>query len=152
MQKFHCAVKSQQSVIRQRSRELQPPPFFRSGDLNSGSTHHESSLCSFHHGHRPSGRRLGRGCVHLVSRWERTTHSSLCGTGYKNAFSQIDVQLKRRYDLIPNLVETVKGYMNHESETLEAVIQARNQAVGQQTAAASPGDPSAMTALGAAEG
>jgi LemA protein len=72
---------------------------------------------------------------------------------YKNAFSQIDVQLKRRYDLIPNLVEVAKGYMKHERETLEAVIQARNAAVSaQQTAAASPGDPSAMKALGAAEG
>ena len=47
---------------------------------------------------------------------------------FKNAFAQIDVQLKRRYDLIPNLVETAKGYMKHERETLEAVIQARNQA------------------------
>ncbi|NLE39576.1 MAG: LemA family protein, partial [Pirellulaceae bacterium] len=62
---------------------------------------------------------------------------------YKNAFSQIDVQLKRRYDLIPNLVEVAKGYMKHERETLEAVINARNVAVnaGQQ-AAANPGDPS----------
>ena len=72
---------------------------------------------------------------------------------YKNAFSQIDVQLKRRYDLIPNLVEVAKGYMSHERETLEAVIHARNQAVtAQQKAALSPGDPSAMTSLGAAEG
>jgi LemA protein len=72
---------------------------------------------------------------------------------YKNAFSQIDVQLKRRYDLIPNLVEVAKGYMSHERETLEAVIHARNQAVSaQQKAATSPGDPSAMTSLGAAEG
>jgi LemA protein len=72
---------------------------------------------------------------------------------YKNAFSQIDVQLKRRYDLIPNLVEVAKGYMSHERETLEAVIHARNQAVtAQQKAAASPGDPSAMTSLGMAEG
>jgi LemA protein len=72
---------------------------------------------------------------------------------YKNAFSQIDVQLKRRYDLIPNLVEIAKGYMGHERETLEAVIHARNQAVtAQQKAASSPGDPAAMTSLGAAEG
>lgn len=69
-----------------------------------------------------------------------------------NAFSQIEVQLKRRYDLIPNLVETVKGYMKHERETLEAVIQARNQAVGGlQQAAADPGDPEAMAVLAGAE-
>ncbi len=61
---------------------------------------------------------------------------------YKNAFSQIDVQLKRRYDLIPNLVEVAKGYIKHERETLEAVIQARNAAysAGQQ-AASNPGEP-----------
>lgn len=71
---------------------------------------------------------------------------------YKNAFAQIDVQLKRRYDLIPNLVETAKGYMKHERETLEAVIRARNVAfsAGQQ-AAANPGDPRAMQGLSAAE-
>ncbi|HEX6961493.1 MAG TPA: LemA family protein [Lacipirellula sp.] len=70
----------------------------------------------------------------------------------ENAFSQIEVQLKRRYDLIPNLVETVKGYMKHERETLEAVISARNQAVGGlQAAAARPGDPSAMHQLAGAE-
>jgi LemA protein len=71
---------------------------------------------------------------------------------YKNAFAQIDVQLKRRYDLIPNLVETAKGYMKHERETLEAVIQARNSALtaGQQ-AAANPGDPRAMQGLSTAE-
>ena len=72
---------------------------------------------------------------------------------YKNAFSQIDVQLKRRYDLIPNLVEVAKGYIKHERETLEAVIKARNAAysAGQQ-AARSPGDREAMTTLGGAEG
>ena len=72
---------------------------------------------------------------------------------YKNAFSQIDVQLKRRYDLIPNLVEVAKGYIKHERETLEAVISARNAAysAGQQ-AARSPGDQASMTALGGAEG
>jgi len=70
----------------------------------------------------------------------------------ENAFSQIEVQLKRRYDLIPNLVETVKGYMKHERETLEAVIKARQQAVGGlQQAAAKPGDPAAMRALANAE-
>ena len=72
---------------------------------------------------------------------------------YKNAFAQIEVQLKRRYDLIPNLVETVKGYMAHERETLEAVIQARNQAVsGLQRAASDPGDPNAIKNLASAEG
>jgi LemA protein len=70
----------------------------------------------------------------------------------ENSFAQIEVQLKRRYDLIPNLVETVKGYMKHERETLEAVIAARNSAVsGLQAAAANPGDPAAMKQLAAAE-
>ena len=72
---------------------------------------------------------------------------------YKNAFAQIEVQLKRRHDLIPNLVETVKGYMAHERGTLEAVIAARNQAVGGlQRAAQDPGNADAIQKLGAAEG
>src|SRR5690606_39365435 len=71
---------------------------------------------------------------------------------YKNAFAQIDVQLKRRYDLIPNLVETAKGYMKHERETLEAVIAARSRASDARARAASnPGDPAAMQGLMAAE-
>ncbi len=72
---------------------------------------------------------------------------------FKNAFAQIDVQLKRRYDLIPNLVETAKGYMAHERETLEAVIQARNQAAAAGKAAAqNPADTGAMAGLMGAEG
>ncbi|OUL26360.1 hypothetical protein BV378_13155 [Nostoc sp. RF31YmG] len=71
---------------------------------------------------------------------------------YKNAYSQIDVQLQRRYDLIPNLVETAKGYMKHERETLEAVIAARNSAVNASSRAVqNPGDPQAMQQLGNAE-
>lgn len=71
---------------------------------------------------------------------------------FKNAFAQIDVQLKRRYDLIPNLVETAKAYMKHESETLEAVIKARNIAASAaQTAAANPADPGAIRSLSQAE-
>jgi LemA protein len=71
---------------------------------------------------------------------------------YKNAFAQIDVQLKRRYDLIPNLVETAKAFMAHERETLEAVIQARNSAVSaRESAVANPGDEQAMKQLAAAE-
>src|SRR3979411_3236107 len=70
---------------------------------------------------------------------------------FKNAFSQIDVQLKRRYDLIPNLVETAKGYLKHERQTLEAVIVARNQArTAAQRAAAAPGEPAAMRDLAGA--
>lgn len=73
--------------------------------------------------------------------------------GFRNAFSQIDVQLTRRYDLIPNLVETAKGYMKHERETLEAVITARNAAVsGLKQASANPGDAAAVQQLAAAEG
>ena len=72
---------------------------------------------------------------------------------YKNAFAQIEVQLKRRYDLIPNLVETAKGYIKHERETLESVIAARNQASSMlSSAAAAPGDADAMKGLIGAEG
>jgi LemA protein len=72
---------------------------------------------------------------------------------YKNSYAQIDVQLKRRHDLIPNLVETAKGYLKHERETLEAVIAARNVAVGAASrAAASPGEAAPMRDLAAAEG
>jgi LemA protein len=71
---------------------------------------------------------------------------------YKNAYAQIDVQLKRRYDLIPNLVEIAKGYIKHERETLEAVTQARNIAyTASKAAAANPGDAGAMKSLGSAE-
>jgi LemA protein len=72
--------------------------------------------------------------------------------GFKNAFSQIDVQLTRRYDLIPNLVETARGYLKHERETLEAVIAARNSALaGLKAAAADPGSAAAVTQLAGAE-
>jgi LemA protein len=71
---------------------------------------------------------------------------------YKNAFAQIDVQLTRRHDLIPNLVETARGYMKHERETLEAVISARNVAItGLKNAAANPGNPAAVQQLAGAE-
>src|SRR5512143_721279 len=71
---------------------------------------------------------------------------------FKNAWAQIDVQLQRRYDLIPNLVETAKGYIKHERETLEAVIAARGAAVsGLAAAKANPGDPAAMQQLSGAE-
>jgi LemA protein len=72
---------------------------------------------------------------------------------YKNAFAQIEVQLKRRHDLIPNLVETAKGYLKHERGTLEAVIAARNQAAGGlEKAARDPGNADAIKGLAAAEG
>lgn len=72
--------------------------------------------------------------------------------GYGNAFAQVDIQLKRRYDLIPNLVETVRAYMKHERETLEGVVLARNRALSAaQTAAQNPGDPASMQRLASAE-
>jgi LemA protein len=71
---------------------------------------------------------------------------------FENAFAQIDVQLKRRYELIPNLVETVKGYMRHERETLDAVIKARNSAMAaEQKVVANPSDPAAIRELNQAE-
>ena len=93
--------------------------------------------------------------VVVVVLWIVGVYNSLVGSrnGYKNAFAQIDVQLKRRYDLIPNLVETAKGYIKHERETLEAVIAARGAAMaGLKAASANPGDPAAMQALSGAEG
>ncbi len=72
---------------------------------------------------------------------------------YKNAFAQIEVQLKRRYDLIPNLVDTAKAYIKHERETLESVVKARNEASSMlSNAAAAPGDATAMKGLVGAEG
>jgi LemA protein len=91
----------------------------------------------------------------ILAVWAVTIYNGLVAlrNRFKNAFAQIDVQLKRRYDLIPNLVEVAKGYIKHERETLEAVIKARNQAVAAATAAgANPGNPAAMQGLGQAEG
>jgi len=95
------------------------------------------------------------GIIVAVAIWAVMSYNGLVAlrNRFKNAFSQIDVQLKRRYDLIPNLVETAKGYLKHERETLEAVIKARNQAIAAaQGAAANPGNPAVMQQLGAAEG
>jgi len=95
------------------------------------------------------------GIVVALAVWAIAIYNGLVAlrNRFKNAFAQIDVQLKRRYDLIPNLVEVAKGYIKHERETLEAVIKARNQAVSAATAAgANPGNPAAMQSLGAAEG
>ncbi len=91
----------------------------------------------------------------FVSLWILGVYNNLVTlrNRFRNAFSQIDVQLKRRYDLIPNLVETARAYMAHERDTLEAVIRARNTAQSaSQSAAANPGDPTAMQALAGAEG
>jgi LemA protein len=89
----------------------------------------------------------------LVLLWLMSQYNGLVKlrNRYRNAFAQIDVQLKRRYDLIPNLVETAKGFMKHERETLEAVIQARNTAASAREGA-SPDNPEQMGALMAAEG
>ena len=92
--------------------------------------------------------------VVVLGLWAVGIYNSLVSlrNRFKNAFSQIDVQLKRRYDLIPNLVETAKGYLKHERETLEAVIKARNIALAaSQTAAANPADANAMRNLAGAE-
>lgn len=94
------------------------------------------------------------GLLLLVAFWAIALYNGLIGkrNRFRNAFAQIEVQLQRRYDLIPNLVETAKGYMSHEKDTLEAVISARNQAMGaMQAAAAAPGDSSAMANLASAE-
>lgn len=95
------------------------------------------------------------GILVVAALWVMGIYNGLVGARnlFKNAFSQIDVQLKRRHDLIPNLVETAKGYMKHERETLDAVITARNQAVtAQKAASANPADPAAMKSLMGAEG
>ena len=94
------------------------------------------------------------GIVVALVVWAITIYNGLVAmrNRFKNAFAQIDVQLKRRYDLIPNLVETAKGYIKHERETLEAVTRARNSAqTAAAAASAAPGNPAAMQALGAAE-
>lgn len=93
--------------------------------------------------------------VGVVAFWAMGIYNGLvtARNGYRNAFAQIDVQLQRRFDLIPNLVETTKGYIKHERDTLEAVIAARGAAMaGLSAAKASPGDPSAMAELAASQG
>ena len=92
--------------------------------------------------------------VAVLALWVAGIYNNLVAlrNRFKNAFAQIDVQLKRRYDLIPNLVETAKAYLKHERETLEAVIQARNSAQqASQKAAAHPEDASAVKGLIGAE-
>ena len=95
------------------------------------------------------------GIIAAIVFWAIGIYNGLVNTRnrVRNAFAQIDVQLTRRYDLIPNLVEAVKGYMKHERETLEAVIQARNSAVSDlDSAKADPANAEAMKKLGASEG
>lgn len=97
---------------------------------------------------------VAAGVLLLIVLWAVAVYNRLIAlrNRFKNAFAQIDVQLKRRYDLIPNLVETARAYMAHERQTLEAVIQARNQAVSAQArAAADPGDAGAIRGLMAAD-
>ena len=94
------------------------------------------------------------GLLLLLAFWAIALYNGLIGkrNRFRNAFAQIEVQLQRRYDLIPNLVETAKGYMSHDKDTLAAVIAARNQAMGaMQAAAAAPGDSNAMANLASAE-
>jgi LemA protein len=91
----------------------------------------------------------------IIGLWVMSAYNGLVAlrNRFKNAFAQIDVQLKRRYDLIPNLVETAKGYMKHERETLEAVVSARADAQKcSVNVNADPSDPAAMAALNKAEG
>lgn len=93
--------------------------------------------------------------VAVVAFWAMGIYNGLvtARNAYRNAFAQIDVQLQRRFDLIPNLVETAKGYIKHERETLEAVIAARGAAMsGLAAAKASPGDPAAMAELANSQG
>ncbi len=93
-------------------------------------------------------------CVVVVALWVMGIYNGLVTlrNRFKNAFAQIDVQLKRRYDLIPNLVETAKGYLSHERATLEAVITARNGAASAgQAAASDPSNPDAIKQLMGAE-
>ena len=95
------------------------------------------------------------GLAVVAGGWAVGTYNGLvtARNAYKNAFAQIDVQLQRRFDLIPNLVETVKGYLAHERQTLEAVIAARGAAIsGLNAAKANPGDPAAMAELAASQG
>lgn len=97
---------------------------------------------------------IGLAIIVAIAFWAIGIYNNLVNlrNRVRNAFAQIDVQLTRRYDLIPNLIEAVKGYMAHERDTLAAVIEARNSAVsGLKQASADPADPDAIKALAAAE-